>query len=103
LVEHVDVHSVLNQSPMAARSIDNYVVSHEDVVISLEGTEEVVQANVNINVSHNHEDEHVTAEIQQQEVHPSKNIQHGLDLWERVRQYDERSAVEDFTAVLTRK
>ena len=97
------MHSVLNQSPMAARSIDNYVVSHEDVVISLEGTEEVVQANVNINVSHNHEDEHVTAEIQQQEVHPSKNIQHGLDLWERVRQYDERSAVEDFTPVLTRK
>ncbi|RHN78082.1 hypothetical protein MtrunA17_Chr1g0161611 [Medicago truncatula] len=102
LVEHVDMHSVPNQSPMAARSIDNYVVSHEAVVISLEGTEEVVQADVNINVSHNQEDEHVTAEIQQQEVHPSKNIQHSLDLWERVRQYDERSTVEDFTPVLTR-
>jgi len=46
---------------------------------------------------------HVAAEIQQQEVHPSKNNQHGLDLWDRVRQFDERSAVEDFTPVLTRK
>jgi predicted aldo/keto reductase-like oxidoreductase len=102
LVEHVDVHYVPNQSPMDARSIDNNVVSHEAVLISLEGTEEAVQVDVNINVSHNQEDEHVTAEIQQQEVHPSKNIQHGLDLWERVRQYDERSAVE-VTPVLTRK
>jgi len=39
--------------------------------------------------------------LQQQHVHPSKNIQHGLDLWDRVR--DERSAAEDFTPVLTRK
>ena len=45
----------------------------------------------------------MAAKIQQQEVHPSRNIQHGLDLWERVRQYDARSAVEDFTPVLTRK
>ena len=45
----------------------------------------------------------MVADLQQQEVHPSKNIQHGLELWERVRQYDERSAVEDFTSVLTRK
>ena len=102
LYEHVDMHSVPNQSFMAARSIDNYVVSHEVVVISHEGTEEAVQVDVNINVSHN-QDEHVAAEIQQQEVHPSKNIQDGLDLWERVRQYDERSAIEDFTSVLTRK
>ena len=45
----------------------------------------------------------MVAELQQQEVHPSKNIQHGLDLWDRVREYDERSAAEDFTTVLTRK
>jgi len=41
--------------------------------------------------------------LQQQHVHPSKNIQHDLDLWDRVREYDERSAAEDFTLVLTRK
>jgi len=41
--------------------------------------------------------------LQKQGVHPSKNIQHDLDLWARVREYDERSATEDFTTVLTRK
>ncbi|RHN50635.1 hypothetical protein MtrunA17_Chr6g0459611 [Medicago truncatula] len=47
--------------------------------------------------------------LQRQEVHPSKNIQHGLDLWERVREYDARSAAEaavdasaGFMPVLTR-
>jgi len=41
--------------------------------------------------------------LQQQHVHPSKNIQHGLDLWDRFREYDARSATEDFIPVLTRK
>ncbi|KEH17480.1 DUF4283 domain protein [Medicago truncatula] len=41
--------------------------------------------------------------LQQQHVHPSKNIQHSLDLWDKVREYDARSAAEDFTPVLTRK
>jgi len=43
--------------------------------------------------------------LQRQEVHPSKNIQHGLDLWERVREHDARLATEasdDFMLVLTR-
>jgi len=41
--------------------------------------------------------------LQQQHVHPSKNIQHGLDLWNRVHEYDARCANEDFMPVLTRK
>nr|ABE87640.1 hypothetical protein MtrDRAFT_AC153125g19v2 [Medicago truncatula] len=43
--------------------------------------------------------------LQRQEVHPTKYIQHGLDLWERVRAYDARSAAEaidGFMPVLTR-
>ena len=71
-------------------------------MISLEGTADRVQADVNINVSDN-QDEHVAAEIQQQEVHPNKSIQHRLDLWARVHQYDERLVAEDFTLVLSRK
>jgi hypothetical protein len=42
---------------------------------------------------------------QRQEVHPSKNIQLGLELWERVREYDARSVAEasaGFMPVLTR-
>ena len=41
--------------------------------------------------------------LQQQHVHPSKKIQHGLDLWDKVCEYDARSATEYFTQVLTRK
>jgi hypothetical protein len=37
---------------------------------------------------------HKVVGMQRQEVHPSKNIQHGLDLWERVREYDARTAAE---------
>ena len=44
--------------------------------------------------------QHVLAVLQQQVVHPSKNIQHGLD-W--VREYDTRTTNEDFMPVLTRK
>lgn len=38
--------------------------------------------------------------LQQRHVHPNKNIQHSLDLWDRVREYDERSAAEDFMSIL---
>ena len=41
--------------------------------------------------------------LQQQHVHPSKNIQHDLDLWNRVREYDAWCANEEFMPVLTRK
>jgi len=56
----------------------------------------------NVSMSTTIQEEQVVASLQQQEVHPTKNIQHGLDLWERVRKYDKRSAAEDFTLVLSR-
>ena len=34
--------------------------------------------------------------------HVSKNIQDGLDLWARIREYDQRMADEGFTQVLTK-
>jgi len=102
LVEHVDVHYVPQRSPMDACFIDKSLVTHEVVKKPIEGTEEVAQAYANNTLTQN-QDVHVAVEIQQQEVHPNKNIQHGLDLWARVRQYDERSAAEDFTPVLRRK
>ena len=36
------------------------------------------------------QEEQVVAELQQQEVHPSKNILYGLDLCNKVHEYDER-------------
>ena len=44
----------------------------------------------------------MAAPLQPQEFHPSKNIQLGLDLWDRVREYDARAAAEGFMSVLTR-
>lgn len=38
----------------------------------------------------------------QQHVHSSRNIQNGLDLWARIREYDQRMADEGFTQVLTK-
>lgn len=38
----------------------------------------------------------------QQQVHISRNIQNGLDLWARIREYDQRMADEGFTQVLTK-
>jgi hypothetical protein len=37
-----------------------------------------------------------------QHVHISRNIQDGLDLWARIREYDQRMADEGFTQVLTK-
>jgi hypothetical protein len=40
---------------------------------------------------------------QHQEVHSNKNIQHDLELRARIREYDQRTASEGFTQVLTKK
>jgi hypothetical protein len=37
---------------------------------------------------------------QRQEVHPSKNIQLGVELWERAREYDARAAAEAAAGLL---
>ena len=83
-VEHVDVHTG------SGHSLVSPVIVERSLAVSA-------------SMPTTSQEEQVVAELQQQEVHPSKNIQHGLDLWDRVREYDARSAVEDFTTVLTRK
>ena len=40
---------------------------------------------------------------QLQEVHSNKNIKHDLELWARIRKYDQRTVDEGFTQVLTKK
>jgi len=40
---------------------------------------------------------------QHQDVHSNKNIQHDLELWARIREYDQRTTDEGFTQVLTKK
>jgi len=43
------------------------------------------------------------ATVQPQEIPVSKNVQSDLDLWARIREYDERMADEGFTQVLSKK
>jgi hypothetical protein len=43
------------------------------------------------------------APIQHHEIPISKNVQHDLDLWARIREYDKRMAEEGFTQVLSKK
>jgi hypothetical protein len=69
VIEHVDVHSG------SGHSLVSPVIVEQSLAVSMPTT---IQ------------EEQVVVELQQQEVHPSKNIQHGLDLWNRVREYDER-------------
>jgi hypothetical protein len=83
-VEHVDVHSV------SSHSLVSPVIVERSLAVSASMPTTI-------------QEEQVVAGLQQQEVHPNKNIQHGLDLWDRVREYDETSTAEDFTSVLTRK
>jgi hypothetical protein len=41
--------------------------------------------------------------IQPQEIQVTKNVQHDLDLWARICEYDQRMAEEGFTQVLSKK
>jgi len=104
-IEHNEVHEVSVESVQVQTDI---VVEHVDVhsrschsLVSPVVVERSLPENTSMPTSI--QEEKVVTDLQQQEVHPSKNIQAGLELWERFRQYDERSAVEDFTSVLTRK
>jgi len=83
-VEHVDVHSGSGHSLVSPVIVERSLAVSPSMPMKIQ-------------------EEQVVAELQQQEVHPNKNIQRGLDLWDRVCEYDKRSATEDFTTVLTRK
>jgi len=41
--------------------------------------------------------------IVKHETHHSENIQSGLELWARIREYDQRTAAEGLTQVLSKK
>jgi hypothetical protein len=119
-VEHDDMHEVSadfqDHQEISACPIDP-IVTLENSDGSLNGTNDVLAFSNNLKTPLDAEASRVvdggkhTAQaqevviLQRQEVHPSKNIQHGLDLWERVRAYDARStaeATDGFMPVLTK-
>lgn len=117
-IEHDDMHEVSTdfQDHHDAPLIEPPIVTIENSDGSLEGTNDVLAGLKALKIPMVTEassvvdggmplakDQNVVI-LQRQEVHPSKNIQHGLDLWERVRDYDARSAAEaaaGFMPVLT--
>lgn len=118
-VEHVGMHEVSAdfQEHHNISLIDPLVVPSENSDGLLDDTDEVLagsqamktpmvtEASNVVDGGMPSTKEHNVVILQRQEVHPSKNIQHGLDLWERVREYDARSAAEapdGFMPVLTR-
>jgi len=92
-IESIEVHT---------NTVDEHIEVHSGSHTTFE-LHAVVEPTTSVSESVPTEEEHMVTVLQQQVVNPRKNIQHGLDLWERVREYDERSAKEDFMSVLTRK
>jgi len=104
-VEHIEVHEVSVESvhvqiDTVVEHVDVHSGSRSSTVLPVVIEQPIAE---NVSMPTTIQDQQVVASLQQQEVHPNNNIQHGLDLWERVREYDKRSADEDFTSVLTRK
>jgi predicted nucleotidyltransferase len=60
---------------------------------------QIQHATHNNNEDTTQNDAEVNLPVQQ---HVSRNIQNGLDLWARIREYDQRMADEGFTQVLTK-
>jgi len=50
-----------------------------------------------------HEDNNMVTQRESLEQYNNVNIQHDMELWQRVREYDQRSVEEPFTPVLTKK
>jgi hypothetical protein len=104
-VEHIEVHEVFVelvqvQTDTVVEHVDVHSGSRNSLVLPVVIEQPLAE---NVSMPMTIQEEQVVADLQQLEVHPSKNIQHGLDFWERVREYDKRLAAEDFTPVLTRK
>jgi hypothetical protein len=94
VIEHQEVHEV---SVELVQVQTDTVVEHDDVHAGSHALKSpvVVEPSSVVSGSMPTEKEHEVVILQKQEVH-TMIIQHGLDLWARVREYDARSVAEDF-------
>jgi len=94
-----DAHDVVQSSPhdgpLVVRSIP------DDTATFLE-MERIAQ-NANYTVEHTRTDENGDKILIVFESHSNPNVQHDLDLWMRVREYDKANAELPFTPVLSKK
>jgi len=49
------------------------------------------------------DDNNMVTQRESLEQHNNVNIQHDMELWQRIREYDQRSVEEPFATVLTKK
>jgi len=92
---HDDMQTNPQDGPLAVRSIP------DDTTTFLE-MERLAQ-NTNYTVEHSGTDENGDIILTVYEPHSNPNVQHDLDLWMRVREYDKANADRPFTPVLSRK
>jgi len=92
---HDDVQSSPHDGPLVVRSIP------DDTAIFLE-MERIAQ-NANYTVEHTGTNENGDKILTVFESHSNPNVQHDLDLWMRVREYDKANAELPFTPVLSKK
>jgi len=94
-VAHDDVQTSPQDGPLVVRSIP------DDTATFLE-MERLAQ-NTNYTVEHSGTDENGDKILTVYEPHSNSNVQHDLDLWIRVCEYDKANADRPFTPVLSRK
>jgi len=94
-VEHDDVQTSPQDGPLVVRSIP------DDTATFLEM--ECLARNTNYTVEHSGTDENGDIILIVYEPHSNPNVQHDLDLWMRVREYDKADADRPFTPILSRK
>jgi len=82
------------------------VIDNENINMVVEGTEQNNNAEhaahqLQHAAAHNNDDAKVNMPSQPA-AHSSRNVQNDLDLWARIREYDQRMAKEGFTQVLSK-
>jgi hypothetical protein len=95
--EHDDMQEAHSNKEVDGVTVESIVtVSSQADILPTVSTHEVA-------VMQRHEVPPECATVQQHGVPVSHNVQHDLDLWARIREYDQRMAAEGFTQVLSKK
>jgi len=92
---HDDVQSSPQDGPLVVRSIPDDTTTFIEM--------ERIAQNANYTVEHTRTGENGDRILTVFESHSNPNVQHDLDLWMRVREYDKANAELPFTLVLSKK
>ncbi len=97
--QHDVAHDDVQTSPQDGSLVVRYIPDDTATFLEMER----LSQNTNYTVEHSGTDENGDKILTVYEPHSNPNVQHGLDLWMRVREYDKANAEIPFTLVLSRK